>query len=114
MDYLAPVYYCNESTICRIISTMEKILINSDLFKLKGKGHLIELNNEILVTDVTETEIERPTKHQKAYYSGKKKKHTFKTQIIINKNTCEILSVDIWLLLSRINILSCLQPTFRT
>ena len=47
------------------------------------------------MTDVTETEIERPTKHQKAYYSGKKKKHTFKTQIIINKNTCEILSVDI-------------------
>ena len=95
MDYLASVYSCHESTICRIISTIEKILINSDLFKVKGKGHLIELNDEILVTDVTESEIERPTKNQKAYYSGKKKKHSFKTQIIINKNTFEILSVDI-------------------
>ena len=82
MDYLASVYSCHESTICRIISTIEKILINSDLFKVKGKGHLIELNDEILVTDVTETEIERPTKIKKLIILVKRKNIPLKLRLL--------------------------------
>ena len=34
-------------------------------------------------------------KRQKRYYSGKKKRHTIKTQLVINKNTGEIICVYI-------------------
>ncbi|MDR2528645.1 MAG: transposase family protein, partial [Synergistaceae bacterium] len=37
--------------------------------------------------DVTESPIERPKRNQRKYYSGKKKRHTLKTQIIINAKT---------------------------
>jgi IS5 family transposase len=42
---------------------------------------------------VTEQPIERPLKNQRKYYSGKKKKHTIKVQIIICAITLKILSV---------------------
>ena len=32
-------------------------------------------------------------KKQKKYYSGKKKRHTIKTQLVINKNTQEIICI---------------------
>ena len=34
-----------------------------------------------------------PTKKQKRYYSGKKKRHTIKTQIVIDKNSKNILAI---------------------
>ena len=37
---------------------------------------------ETLIIDVTEQPIERPVKGQKQYYSGKKKQHTIKVQIL--------------------------------
>ena len=65
-------------------STIEQILINSK-----------KLRNTKLVVDVTESEIERPKKNQKDYYSGKKKKHTFKTQVLANIDNGEIYSIDV-------------------
>lgn len=34
-------------------------------------------------------------KKQRKYYSGKKKRHTFKTQLVVNKNSREIVAVEI-------------------
>lgn len=45
----------------------------------------------IVVIDVTEHAIERPRRRQRRYYSGKKGKHTLKSQIVANKQTAEIV-----------------------
>jgi hypothetical protein len=37
-----------------------------------------------LIVDATEQPIERPKKNQNPYYSGKKKRHTLKTEIRVN------------------------------
>jgi hypothetical protein len=49
---------------------------------------------EAILIDVTETPIERPEKKQKFYYPGKKKRHTVKTQSVVNADTYEILLPD--------------------
>ncbi len=36
-----------------------------------------------------------PKKKQRKYYSGKKKRHTFKTQLVVNKASREIVAVEI-------------------
>jgi hypothetical protein len=40
--------------------------------------------------DVTETPIERPKKKRR-YYSGKKKRHTLKTQVVVDQRTGKII-----------------------
>lgn len=47
----------------------------------------------IILVDVTESPIERPKHRQKRWYSGKKKRHTIKTQIIICAETKEVIAV---------------------
>ena len=46
-----------------------------------------------MIIDVSEQPIERPLKHQKYYYSGKKKRHAIKAQITASAETGQILSV---------------------
>jgi hypothetical protein len=56
----------NESTVYRIITKIEKILINSPVFRLPGKKQLLKSKNQIsVVVDVTENPIERPKKNRK-------------------------------------------------
>lgn len=43
------------------------------------------------MVDVTERPIERPQKKQRAYYSGKKKQHTLKAQMVINQVNGQII-----------------------
>ncbi|KJV53396.1 DDE superendonuclease family protein [Orientia tsutsugamushi str. Gilliam] len=40
------------------------------------------------------TPIERHKKKQKFYYSGKKKRHTLKTQIVVYKKTYQVICTD--------------------
>ena len=47
---------------------------------------------EIILVDVVKCLIERPGK-QRQWYSGKKKKHTIKPQVIVNKRTKEIICI---------------------
>ncbi|MCP5061611.1 MAG: transposase family protein, partial [Ignavibacteriae bacterium] len=47
-----------------------------------------ELTEDLLLeffVDATEQQIQRPKKSQKHYYSGKKKKHTLKNQIVVDR-----------------------------
>ena len=83
----------SESTICRTVHKIEKIWIRSGYFSLVGKKELRKKDNGIkaVLIDVTETPIERPKKGQKIYYSGKKKQHTFKAQLVVNQDTLEII-----------------------
>lgn len=46
-----------------------------------------------LFLDVTEQPLERPTRRQQAYYSGKKKRHTVKAQLLVSVFSLQILAV---------------------
>jgi hypothetical protein len=46
------------------------------------------------IIDATERTIQRPAKNQEFYYSGKKKRHTVKNQILIHPHTQKILAVS--------------------
>ena len=45
------------------------------------------------MVDVTESPVERPKYRQQRWYSGKKKRHTIKTQIVICARTKQIIAV---------------------
>ena len=62
MDYVTTQYDQSESSIYRIISIIEQILIYCKKFTVKGKNKLKTLRNTKLVIDVTESEIERSKK----------------------------------------------------
>ncbi len=83
----------SESTICRIVHKTEKILLNSGYFSLAGKKELMKKDNGIkaILIDVTESPIERPKKSQRLYYSGKKRQHTFKGQLVVDQATLSII-----------------------
>ena len=46
---------------------------------------------EIVVVDIAESPVERPKK-QRNYYSGKKKRHTHKSQVFVEQSSKRILS----------------------
>jgi hypothetical protein len=50
---------------------------------------------EVVLIDVTESPVERPKHGQRKWYSGKKKRHTIKTQIIVDAKTLMIIAVFI-------------------
>lgn len=71
---------------------MEGLLINSDQFRLPGKKQLYQSAStwSVVAVDVTESPIERQKK-QRGYYSGKKKRHTLKAQVLVNQATGQII-----------------------
>lgn len=82
-----------ESTACRIVHKIENILIKSRLFSLLGKKKLLEPTGlkDLVIMDVMESPIEKPQRRQKAFYSGKQKSHTLKTQVIVESQTLKII-----------------------
>jgi hypothetical protein len=60
---------------------IETLLIQSGLFSLP-KRTILQTELETIIVDATESSIERPIKKQKLSYSGKKKRHTTKTQVV--------------------------------
>ena len=91
--HIGTTWGVSESTICRIVTDIESTLMKTGKFRIPGKKALLKDSDspEFVVMDVTETTIERPKKKQKRYYSGKKKCHTLKTQLVINQSTKEII-----------------------
>lgn len=83
----------SESTVCRIVHWVEDHLMRSGRFRVPGKKHLLKGfgRPEIVVMDVTETPIERPKHRQRQFYSGKKKQHTLKSQVLIERATGQII-----------------------
>jgi DDE superfamily endonuclease/Helix-turn-helix of DDE superfamily endonuclease len=91
--HIATNWEVSESTICRIVIDIESTLMKTGKFRLPGKKALLKNSDypAVVAIDVTETAIERPKKKQKKYYSGKKKCHTLKTQLVINQETGAII-----------------------
>jgi len=94
--HIAVNYGISEGTYYKIIKKIEDILIKSKEFSLPFKWELSNKENgiKVIVIDTTETPIERPKKNKDCIYSGKKKRHTLKTQIVINGETLEILALN--------------------
>ena len=68
----------DDSRVCRIIRLLEPLVAKIVAI---DKNRTLKMEDVTLLLDVTEQPIERPKKGQKAYYSGKKKRHTLKTEI---------------------------------
>lgn len=76
------------STICNSITWVENTLGENVKFQFEDIQIEIEKYEEkyeaidFIIGDVEEQQIEIPSKNQEEYYSGKKKRHTLKNQII--------------------------------
>ncbi|MDR0573378.1 MAG: IS5 family transposase [Tannerella sp.] len=94
--HIGVTYGISESRVCEIIKEAEGILIEDSRFHLPGKKALLKAENhfEAVLIDVTESPVERPKKKQRLHYSGKKKRHTQKTQIVADKASRKILCTD--------------------
>lgn len=69
----------DDSRVCRIIQKLEPIL--AKVMAISKQKKLSKEEVESLIIDATEQQIEKPKRGQKPYYSGKKKRHTIKTEI---------------------------------
>ena len=99
MESIADDYDCSKSSVCRSIHWVEDTLSADGRFQLPGKKALQEdettpVPPKTVAIDVMEHRIERPKKKQEDYYSGKKKCHTVKSQIIADIETRLIYDVD--------------------
>lgn len=87
------------STISDSITWVENTLSESEKFQfddIKEEIEKYEANYgkiDFIIGDVEEQQIEIPTENQEEYYSGKKKKHTLKNQIIIVGKTKRIINI---------------------
>lgn len=83
----------SEASVCRIVHWVEDQLMGSGRFRLPGKKQLVRGfgNPSVVVMDVTETPIERPQRRQRQFYSGKKKRHTLKCQIVLDQESGQIV-----------------------
>lgn len=79
--YLGFLFNVSESCICRSIKRLEPILAKT--VALKKDRTMTQEELEDMIIDCTEQPIQRPKKKQKKYYSGKKKRHTIKTELRI-------------------------------
>jgi hypothetical protein len=107
-DFLGFIFGFDGTNTGRLIKRIEPVL--SKRFKLpsikrlsqKRISSLEEFKEaypdlyEVIIGDATEQEIPRPKdkRKKKKYYSGKKKRHTIKTQIFVERKTAQILEVS--------------------
>jgi DDE superfamily endonuclease len=84
-EFIGCFFGVDKSVICRTIQRVEAIAW--PLFGLKREPVISEEEAEAIIVDCTEQPIYRPGDDatQKAHYSGKKKRHTLKTEYMITK-----------------------------
>jgi len=90
-DRLGEQFNISESYACKIYHQTSDILVR--VLKLQNRKALLEKPVKAILIDVTEQPIERRVCGQKEYYSGKKKRHTVKTQLVICLSTLTILAL---------------------
>lgn len=76
--YVGFLFGIDDSRVCRLIQRLEPLLAH--VVAINKNRTLSQEDVEQLI-DATEQPIERPKQGQKKYYSGKKKRHTLKTEI---------------------------------
>jgi hypothetical protein len=104
-ELLSLVFNVDQSTIKRVVRRViplltDRFIPKTEITKKKRRtnnldellGQYPELTDVII--DGTELSIKRPRKRQKQSYSGKKKRHTKKTQVAQDKNTKLIIGLS--------------------
>lgn len=83
----------HEATVCRIIRKVKTAPLCSGVFQLPGKKQLLdpEFAANLVLIDATKTPVERPKQGQKRFYSGKKKRHTLKSQLVVDPVTKAVI-----------------------
>lgn len=84
-EFLGFFYRVNKSAICRAIKRIEKLA--RPLIGVERKPKISREEAEALIVDCTEQPIQRPggDAKQREHYSGKKKRHTLKTEYIVTE-----------------------------
>lgn len=83
-EFIGYLVNLDNSKVCRLFKRLEPILAKK--ITIKKDRTLTEEEIMGILADVTEQPTQRPTKKQKKYYSGKKKRHTLKTEIVLRKD----------------------------
>ena len=91
--HVSQSYGVSESTAYKTVRWVEDTLIQHPDFALPGRKALLksDVEYDVILIDATETPIERPKKKQKHFYSGKKKRHTLKSQLVVDKKSRQII-----------------------
>lgn len=79
-DFLGLLYGVDKATICRSLSRIEPLARR--VLGVKRAIRVTQEEAQALLIDATEQAIERPKRGQKLYYSGKKKRHCLKNEVI--------------------------------
>lgn len=82
-DFLSCLYQVDQAAISRSLRRIEKLAVR--VLGVQRKIVVSPDEAEALIIDCTEQPIQRPTRHQRRWYSGKKKRHTIKTEIIVTE-----------------------------
>jgi DDE superfamily endonuclease/Helix-turn-helix of DDE superfamily endonuclease len=90
-DELGAMFRIRESYANKLYHYYLDILVR--ILRLPGKRALLDPGLPAILVDVTEQPIERPTRKQRQFYSGKKKRQTIKVQLIVCLKTLHILLV---------------------
>lgn len=90
-DELGDRFGVSESYANKLYHRYLDILVK--VLRLPGRKALLDEGLQAILLDVTEQPIERPTHRQRQFYSGKKKRHTIKAQLIVCLKTRAILLV---------------------
>lgn len=82
-EFLGYFYRVNRSAICRAIKRAEAVV--QPLYAVRRDPQLNRREAEAIIIDCTEQPIQRPQDDatQRAHYSGKKKRHTLKTEYVV-------------------------------
>ena len=88
---LAKMFGIKEAYACKIYHRHLDILVK--VLRLPGRKALLDGDLQAIILDVTEQPIERPKNHQRNYYSGKKKRHTIKAQLVVCLISLQILYI---------------------
>ncbi len=85
--HISQSYGVSESSAYKTVRWVEDTLIKHPDFSLPVRKALLksDMEYEVVLIDATETPIERPKKGKNTTYSGKKKRHTLKTQVVVDK-----------------------------
>lgn len=114
LEFLASMKTATVSTIYRAIVLIKELINESPFISIEENVAYIYPwwlvdPSEPLFIDATESRINRPSKDQKSYYSGKKKAHTIKVQVT---NLQNMLITTLVLVKGAVHDVKLLQQTY--
>src|SRR5271170_1144239 len=82
-DFMACLYGVDKAAICRSLRRIERLA--AQVLGVKRSIRVSREEAEAMIIDCTEQVIQRPSRKQRCWYSGKKKRHTIKTEIVVTE-----------------------------